>query len=85
MTLDKQAGFGWSVVAASFLVHFIVGGLAYSGGVWQLIFIDYFESTQYNTAWLCAILLSLTALGGTYSLYHCPYSTYSPLIALGGL
>jgi len=65
MTVDNKDGsWGWCIVAASFVIHAIVGGIAYSGGIWQMIFVGYFQATRAQTAWLGSILLSLTALGG---------------------
>jgi len=57
-------GWGWCVVAASFIVHTIVGGIAYSGAVWLMILRRYFDCSQYETAWLGAILLAVATLGG---------------------
>lgn len=57
-------GWGWCVVAASFVIHMIVGGIAYSGAVWLMILQRYFDSSQYETAWLGAILLAVATLGG---------------------
>jgi len=59
-----SSGWGWCVVAASFVIHTIVGGIAYSGAVWLMILQRYFDSSQYETAWLGAILLAVTTLGG---------------------
>jgi len=57
-------GWGWCVVAASFIIHTIVGGIAYSGAVWLMILQRYFDSSQYETAWLGAILLAVATFGG---------------------
>jgi len=57
-------GWGWCVVAASFVIHTIVGGIAYSGAVWLMILQRYFDSTQYEAAWLGSILLAVATLGG---------------------
>ena len=57
-------GWGWCVVAASFVIHTIVGGIAYSGAVWLMILRRYFDRSQYETAWLGAILLAVATLGG---------------------
>ena len=59
-----SSGWGWCVVAASFVIHMIVGGIAYSGAVWLMILQRYFDSSQYETAWLGAILLAVATLGG---------------------
>jgi len=58
------SGWGWCVVAASFIIHTIVGGIAYSGAVWLMILQRYFDSSQYETAWLGAILLAVATFGG---------------------
>jgi len=65
-SVRKDGGWGWCVVAASFLVHAIVGGIVYSGGIWQMIFVGYFQATRFQTAWLGSMLLSLTAFGGKF-------------------
>jgi len=59
-----NSGWGWCVVAASFVIHTIVGGIAYSGAVWLMILQRYFDCSQYETAWLGAILLAVATLGG---------------------
>ena len=68
ISVDKgnpvSSGWGWCVVAASFIVHVIVGGIAYSGAVWLMILQRYFDRSQYETAWLGAILLAVATLGG---------------------
>lgn len=63
---EVGSGWGWCVVAASFVIHMIVGGIAYSGAVWLMILQRYFDSSQYETAWLGAMLLAITTLGGEY-------------------
>jgi len=57
-------GWGWCVVAASFIIHTIVGGIAYSGAVWMMILQRYFDCSQFETSWLGAILLAVATLGG---------------------
>ena len=59
-----SSSWGWCVVAASFVIHTIVGGIAYSGAVWLMILQRYFDRSQYETAWLGAILLAVATLGG---------------------
>jgi len=61
---QKEGGHAWLVVFASFLVHVIVGGLAYSVGIWQMIFTSYFSATRYEVACLGVTMMSLTALAG---------------------
>jgi len=63
-TDPTRNGWGWCIVAASFVIHVIVGGIAYSGAIWLMILQRYFDRSQYETAWVGAILLALATLGG---------------------
>ena len=64
MAGPKDGGWGWCVVGCSFLVHLVVGGLAYSCGLYYLMFLDQFQANQFQTAWTGSLLMAMTAFGG---------------------
>ncbi|KAK2172098.1 hypothetical protein NP493_992g02020 [Ridgeia piscesae] len=82
----KDGSCGWSccITSASFLVHVIVGGLCYCSGVLQLIFIEYFGRTRFETSWIISLMLGFSALAGipaTLLMYRCGYRL---TVVLGG-
>ncbi|XP_014675383.1 PREDICTED: uncharacterized protein LOC106815438, partial [Priapulus caudatus] len=52
-----DGGWGWIIVAASFMCNLIVDGICYSFGIWLVEFIDYFKEGSGKTSMvgsLCA-------------------------------
>ncbi len=61
----KEGGYGWCVTTASFLVHAVIGGLAYGSGVYHVIFREHYRHPEHlRASWIGACLMGLTALGG---------------------
>ncbi|KAI0213156.1 Monocarboxylate transporter 12 [Lamellibrachia satsuma] len=82
----KDGNCGWRcfLTTASFLIHVIIGGLCYCSGVLQLIFIEYFGRTRFETSWIVSLMLGFSALAGipaTLLMYRCGYRL---TIILGG-
>jgi hypothetical protein len=65
--LRGEDGWGWCIVAASFVAHAIAGGISYSGGVWSMILRRYFERSRREAASLGAILLAMMSVGGMFN------------------
>ncbi|XP_043247652.1 uncharacterized protein LOC122394681 isoform X2 [Amphibalanus amphitrite] len=67
LTLERHApdgGWGWVVVAASFVVNMIADGIGFSFGVFFVEFLRSFGASKGTTAWLGSIFLALPLLLG---------------------
>ena len=62
-----NGGYGWVVVAASFVIHLLVLGNIYSFGVLFPIYIDVFRQPQGSVAWVGSISAGLMTGLGSYS------------------
>jgi len=62
--VPPDGGWGWMVVLSSFLIHIIADGIVYSFGIFFVEFVDYFNSTHGETAWIASILVGLTLGSG---------------------
>lgn len=51
-----DGGWGWVIVAASFLCNVVVDGVAYSFGIFLIHFVDYYKSPKGKTAWVGSLL-----------------------------
>lgn len=70
--MQKDGGWGWVIVAASFLVHLVTYGIGYSCGAIYRTLQDEFGQNRFQTAWTASILLSMTALAGNqFSCHTC--------------
>ena len=59
-----DGGYGWFVVLGSMLVHLIIGGVERSAGVLYLRFLDRYQRSAAETAWVTAIPSSLRLIFG---------------------
>lgn len=62
-----DGGYGWVVVAASFVVHLLVLGNIYSFGVLFPVYIDVFRESQGAVAWVGSISAGLMTGLGAYT------------------
>ena len=62
-----DGGYGWVVVAASFVVHLLVLGNIYSFGVLFPVYISVFHQSQGSVAWVGSISAGLMTGLGAYS------------------
>lgn len=80
-----NGGYGWVVVAASFMVHFIVIGNINSFGVFFPVYIDVFNAPQGSVAWVGSIGTCLmTGLGAYTGILADKYGN-GKIVALGSL
>ncbi|XP_052782475.1 monocarboxylate transporter 12-like isoform X2 [Mya arenaria] len=84
MSGEDAAG-RWIVVLGSFFVQFIVCGITYSIGIFQIVFQDVFGKDHFDTSWVGSILLYTTAL--TSVVFRCVMSRFGSrfCVMLGGL
>ena len=59
-----DGGFGWFVVAASFCMQAITGGVAYVQGLMYLHFVEAMRSDMVTVAWACTLQVSVWFTGG---------------------
>lgn len=59
-----DGGWGWVVVAASFLVHCIADGVTMSFGVLFVEFLDYFKESKAFTSWVGSLFMAIPLLAG---------------------
>lgn len=61
-----DGGWGWVIVAASFLCNVVVDGVAYSFGIFLIHFVDYYKSNKGKTAWVGSLLSGCYLSAGNY-------------------
>lgn len=62
--IDWFAGWGWVVVAASFVIHLIADGITFSFGVIYAELLDYFEEKKGYTAVIGSLFMATPLLSG---------------------
>lgn len=59
-----DGGWGWVVVAASFMVNLIADGVTFSFGVIYVEFLNYFGEGKSKTAWIGSLFMAMPMLSG---------------------
>lgn len=59
-----DGGWGWVVVAASFLIATVADGLAFSYGLLQIKFVDFFETSEAKTSLVGSLFISVPLIAG---------------------
>jgi len=59
---SPDGGWGWIVVAASFLTHAIIDGYAHSVGVLFDYLLDEFQESKGTTAWVASLFVSMPSI-----------------------
>lgn len=59
-----DGGWGWVVVAASFMVNLIADGITFSFGVIFHEFLEYFGETKATTSWIGSLFMAMPLLSG---------------------
>ncbi len=59
-----DGGWGWLVVFASFMIHLIADGCAFSFGVMYVELLDYFKESKGKTAWVGSLFVSVPLITG---------------------
>lgn len=59
-----DGGWGWVVVAASFMVNLIADGITFSFGVIYVEFLNYFGEGKSKTAWIGSLFMAMPLLSG---------------------
>ena len=59
-----DGGWGWVVVLSSFLIHFIVGGICYSFGIFLSPLVENFESDRGTVVWASSLASGIGMLEG---------------------
>lgn len=59
-----DGGWGWVVVAASFMVNLIADGITFSFGVIFVEFLNYFGEGKAKTAWIGSLFMAMPLLSG---------------------
>jgi MFS family permease len=83
--LPPDGGYGWVVVAASFVVHLLVLGNIYSFGVLFPVYIDVFKSSQGAVAWVGSISACLMTGCGAYTGVYADEYGNGLMVFCGGL
>ncbi|KAL5103655.1 Monocarboxylate transporter 14 [Taenia crassiceps] len=81
-TLDDQddasdGGWGWVVVLASFFIHVLIDGLAYTFGVFTTDLVEHYGISRQSVGWINSALVGLTFI---YGLPALPNPSDSPCI-----
>lgn len=59
-----DGGWGWVVVAASFMVNLIADGITFTFGVIYVEFLNYFGEGKSKTAWIGSLFMAMPLLSG---------------------
>ncbi|CAK1547410.1 unnamed protein product [Leptosia nina] len=59
-----DGGWGWVVVVASFLIATVADGLAFSYGLLQIKFVDFFETSEAKTSLIGSLFISVPLIAG---------------------
>ncbi|CAH3898114.1 unnamed protein product [Pieris brassicae] len=59
-----DGGWGWVVVAASFLIATVADGSAFSYGLLQIKFVDFFETSEAKTSLIGSLFISVPLIAG---------------------
>ncbi|XP_052782558.1 monocarboxylate transporter 13-like isoform X1 [Mya arenaria] len=82
---DVDRGWAWVVAACSFALHVMTYGLAWSTGVYQVIFLEAFVQPKSVTAWAGSLPTAVMyAIGPIASMLSIKYG-FRPVIIGGGL
>ena len=60
----RHAGWGWVIVAASFVIHLIADGITFSFGVIYAELLDYFQESKGYTAVIGSLFMATPLLSG---------------------
>ncbi|CAK9300426.1 unnamed protein product [Gordionus sp. m RMFG-2023] len=59
-----NGGYGWIIVLASFMIHFVNDGVGFAFGVIYVSFLDYFQDSRGKTAFVVSIYYAVPLLAG---------------------
>lgn len=68
-----DGGFGWVIVAASFLCNLIVDGIAYTFGIFFGEFVRFYDAPKGKVAWVGSLLSGFYLSVGESLNYHLKY------------
>ena len=74
-TANIDGGWAWLVLGSAFLVHIMTFGMAWSTGVYYVIFLDVFDQQKSVTAWACALPTAMMYAIGTLN-----FSSFSSVL-----
>ncbi|XP_060597365.1 monocarboxylate transporter 12-like [Ruditapes philippinarum] len=63
-TVSPDGGWGWIIVLGSFFVHLITDGLLYSFGILYIEFLNQYEGSKGETAWIGSLATGLQLVMG---------------------
>lgn len=66
-----DGGFGWVIVAASFLCNLIVDGIAYTFGIFFGDFVKYYDAPKGKVAWVGSLLSGFYLSVGELAFLFC--------------
>jgi len=66
--VPPDGGWGWAVVAASFICNLIVDGVCYTFGIFLGELVDYFEASKGKTALAGSMVPGMYLMAGEFSL-----------------
>ncbi len=66
---DVDRGWAWCVLAASFMIHIMTYGMAWTTGVYNVIFLEAFNQPKGITAWAGALPTAVMYGIGKHTFY----------------
>ncbi|VDN26257.1 unnamed protein product [Gongylonema pulchrum] len=79
--ISPDGGYGWIIVCASFLIHFICDGISFSYGIMFPEIQQYFKATKTMSGIVGSIFLAIPLLSGPLAgaltdIYDCRYDSF---------
>lgn len=82
---DVDRGWAWVVAACSFLIHVMTYGLAWSTGVYNVIFLEAFGQPKSVTAWAGSLPTAMMYAAGPVASVLTNKFGFRPVIMVGGV
>ncbi|XP_046349481.2 monocarboxylate transporter 14-like [Haliotis rufescens] len=82
---DVDEGWAWVVLVASYMNGFLLSGVCYMGGMFQVVLLEHFKQSVGLTAWVTSVYASLMLFAGPLASVITSYFDCRTSVMLGGL
>ncbi|XP_071086236.1 monocarboxylate transporter 14-like [Haliotis cracherodii] len=82
---DVDDGWAWAVLVASYMNQFLLSGVCYMGGMFQVVLLEHFQEGVGVTAWVTSVYASLMLVAGPLACVITSYFDCRTSVMLGGL
>ncbi|XP_046548152.1 monocarboxylate transporter 14-like [Haliotis rubra] len=82
---DVDGGWAWVVLVASYMNGFLLSGVCYMGGMFQVVLLEHFQQSVGLTAWVTSVYASLMLFAGPLASVITSYFDCRTSVMLGGV